>query len=167
MSSLVLRSVAKNTNLAERRMKQLVQILYEANHITASGAERAESQFATLTVKAASTLTEDFERFDRKKERLDHFCYRVIGDDGENKELFNDVVRLVLTMSHGNASVESGFSINSDLLVENLCEQSLMAQRTVYDAIDSAGGITSVNISKAMLHSTSVGRIHVTKMLLR
>lgn len=110
MSSLVPRTVVKNRKLAERRMKQLVQILYEANHITAT----AESQFTTLTATVASTLKEDFERFDRKMERLDHFYYRVIGGNGEYNELFN-VIRLVLTISHGNASVESGFSINSDL----------------------------------------------------
>ena len=44
-----------------------------------------------------------------------------------------------------------GFSINGDFRVENLQEESLMAQRTVYDAIDDAGGIISVNISKSML----------------
>ncbi len=83
MSSLVPRTVVKNRKLAERRMKQLVQILYEANHITATGAETAESQFTTLTATVASTLKEDFERFDRKMERLDHFYYRVIGGNGE------------------------------------------------------------------------------------
>jgi len=55
-----------------------------------------------------------------------------------------------LIPSHGNA-VESGFSVNSNFLVENMHEDSLIAQRTVYDAFKACGGMMSVNISRAML----------------
>ena len=48
-------------------------------------------------------------------------------------------------LSHGNASVESGFSVNFDMLVENLHEDSLVAQRTVYDAVKSKGGLSFCN----------------------
>jgi hypothetical protein len=58
---------------------------------------------------------------------------------------------LVLILSHGNADVESGFSINGDMLVENLQEQSLVAQRSVYDCIKEAGDVLSVDINKTML----------------
>jgi len=44
-------------------------------------------------------------------------------------------VRLVLTLSHGNASVESGFSVYADMLVEKLHKDSLLAQRIVYDGV--------------------------------
>ena len=54
-------------------------------------------------------------------------------------------------MSHGNTTVESGFSINGDMLVENLHEESLVAQRVVYDAIQSAGGIKSIQIDRSLL----------------
>ena len=47
--------------------------------------------------------------------------------------------------------MESGFSINSDCLVENLQEDSLVAQRTVYDAVKACDGMAAVDISKAML----------------
>ena len=39
-----------------------------------------------------------------------------------------------LILSHGSAAVESGFSINNDMLVENLLEESLVGQRIVYDS---------------------------------
>ena len=60
-------------------------------------------------------------------------------------------ISLVLTLSNGNASVESGFFVNGDMLVENLHEDSLVAQRIVYDSVQDAGGILSVNIDKSML----------------
>lgn len=59
--------------------------------------------------------------------------------------------QIALVISHGNASVESGFSINEDILVENIKERTIIAQRTIYDAIRKAGGSQSVCINQDML----------------
>ena len=50
-----------------------------------------------------------------------------------------------------NASVESSFSVNSVMLVENLYEDSLVAQRMVYDAVHTAGRLATLKIDKSML----------------
>ena len=55
-----------------------------------------------------------------------------------------------MILSHGNASVESGFSVNGDMLIENLHEESLVAQRQVYDGVRSLGGLLKVKIDKRM-----------------
>ena len=39
------------------------------------------------------------------------------------------VVKLVFTLSHGQAAVERGFSDNKEVLVENMQELSLVSQR--------------------------------------
>jgi len=58
------------------------------------------------------------------------------------------VVRIVLILSHGNAAVESGFSVNKELLVENMEEETIVTQRVVFDAIRVAGmDATKVDIS--------------------
>ena len=54
-------------------------------------------------------------------------------------------------MSHGNASVESGFSVNEDLLVENLLESSLVSKRLVYDAVKYHGDSSNIEINKVYL----------------
>ena len=38
------------------------------------------------------------------------------------------VVKLVMMLSHGNANVESRFSVNEEVLVENMSEGSLIAK---------------------------------------
>ena len=58
---------------------------------------------------------------------------------------------MIQVLSHGNVSVESGFSVNGDMLVENLHESSLVAQRTVFDAISYAGGVLEVSVDKRMM----------------
>ena len=47
------------------------------------------------------------------------------------------VFKLLLCLSHGQASVERGFSVNSNLLVENMHEDSLTAQKSVHDHMKS------------------------------
>ena len=48
-------------------------------------------------------------------------------------ETFAVVLKIILTLSDGQASVERSFSVNKSLLVENLATKSLIAQRIVYD----------------------------------
>ena len=44
-----------------------------------------------------------------------------------------------MVLSHGNAAVEGGFSINKELLNDNMLEETVVAQRVVFDAIRKAG----------------------------
>jgi hypothetical protein len=148
ISCFVPRTIVTNPTLAESRLKDLVQILFDKNHISAVTADKSKQQMTVLCSNAATDI--QFKEFDKSKDRLDRFYYSVIGQNAEFVELFS-VIRCVLTLSHGNASVESGFSVNGDILVENLHEDSLVAQRIVYDSVQDAGGVTSVNIDKSML----------------
>lgn len=80
--------------------------------------------------------------FDETKDRLDDFWFTWT-----TKHKLNDLlmtVKTLLILSHGNATVESGFSINEDLLVENLRHHSIINQRIVYDYIKSEGGLLKV-----------------------
>ena len=51
------------------------------------------------------------------------------------------VVKLCLILSHGNACVESGFSINEQILQENMKELTIIAQRHVYEGIIAKVGL--------------------------
>ena len=92
-----------------------------------------------------------FTSFDWNKERLDVFYHKlIIGSKEEFKKIWS-VFQIVFILSHGNARVESGFSVNADMLVENLKEESLIAQRRVYDLIVSSGGVLNVNITSGIV----------------
>lgn len=62
-----------------------------------------------------------------------------------------NVLKKVLIFSHGNASVERGFSVNKECLLPNLQEESLIAQRHVWSAINKVGGISNIDISKKLI----------------
>jgi len=48
------------------------------------------------------------------KHCLNTFYFNLLGTDDDNAELWS-IVKLVLMLSYGNASVESGFSVKSDM----------------------------------------------------
>lgn len=58
-----------------------------------------------------------------------------------------------MSLSHGQATVERGFSINANLIVENLQEESIAAQRIVHDSISHAGGVLEVPLVRELLRS--------------
>ena len=60
-------------------------------------------------------------------------------------------MRIVLILSHGQARVESGFSINSDILIENMLESTIVSQRIVYEGVKDAGGPSKVVIDASLL----------------
>ena len=68
------------------------------------------------------------------------------------------VTKKILILSHGQATVERGFSINSEYVVENLKEESVVSQRIVFDAIAAAGGVLSVPITKPLLSYAQAAR---------
>ena len=150
ISCLVPSVITKSQTVAEQRMKLLAQTLYKTGGISAVIADQSRNQFSDLCRKSSNSLKTEFSAFSRTKCRLDTFYYDIIGQDPEYADLFS-VVRLVLILSHGNATVEGGFSVNGDMLVENVQNESLVAQRIVYDAVHCAGGITSVHIDKPLL----------------
>ena len=89
--------------------------------------------------------------------RFDSFLYLHMGQKRTYQSLWK-VVADLLILSHGQASVERGFSVNKQLEVENLQERSFIAQRLVQDYVQSVGGVLAVSINKPLLSSAAGAR---------
>ena len=89
ISCLVPGTVANNQTLADIRMTDLVQTLYDANCISALTADKAKSQFAALMIDAKERkFREHFANFDRSIHQLDSFYHQMIGGISEYADLF-------------------------------------------------------------------------------
>ena len=51
--------------------------------------------------------------------------------------MLQKVLKMLMILSHGQATVERGFSGNGKLLVENVLTESLIAQRHIHDHMQS------------------------------
>ena len=102
-------------------------------------------------------MLDKFESFDRFKQRVDEFLGAFLAE----KTYCNvyGLLKLVFTSSHGQSSIERGFSINKEHLVENLQEGSLIALRIINDHM-FANNLTpiNINISKEMMTNVKFAR---------
>ena len=74
-------------------------------------------------------------------------------------------------MSHGQASVERGFSVNKDTLKTNMAEKTLTAKRVVIDGIKSQLGVHNLHqvyngpITKKLMESCRSARMRYSVYL--
>ncbi|KAH8020386.1 hypothetical protein HPB51_001019 [Rhipicephalus microplus] len=108
--------------------------------------ERASRSY--VQVCSNSTAQVRLRKFDRARERLEKLWVELCASSHEELLLF---VKIVLCLSHGNSSVERGFSVSKECLVENMKEESLVAQRLVYDEVSAAGGVAKVDVTDKMI----------------
>ena len=69
-------------------------------------------------------------------DRLDSFLFEVLQNQNESQQLWI-TMQLILTLSHGQATVERGFSVNKEVLAPNLQETSLVAMRLVHSSMQA------------------------------
>lgn len=138
--------ISSEDKLAKKRFEKLLTILTDSGRVSGFSADLAVRQYSGVIANAKSSK---FDHYDRKEERLDHFWSGLLAN-AKCPELFH-IVKMICCLSHGNANVERGFSINSECLYENMREESVVAKRQIYDAVFYAGGIGSVQISNKLI----------------
>ena len=92
---------------------------------------------------------EEAKKFSIQDNRLDEF-YAQIFDSNVFIDLEN-VVQIVLILSYNNACVESGFSVNDGIMVENMLESTVVAQHLIYEGMEMAGGVKKVEVIPEMV----------------
>ena len=70
---------------------------------------------------------------DKAMQRLDVFLWKFIGGSSRFSKLFDTFEILLILSHHGEAHVERGFSVNSQIFVEHLYTKGLIAQWLIND----------------------------------
>ena len=125
----------KNTSVS--KFNKVVATMYDTKQLTADEADKAKDQFESFLNTEARQFQEDFLGFNMVEDRLDKFLGKWLHRNADYAALWK-VMIFVFTLSHGQAQVERGFNINSDILVENLSTRSIVAQRMVYDHVNAS-----------------------------
>ena len=133
----------------KKRFDKYLELLCESKWITATIADRAKQQYAEFIMK--KSVLEKLNEFDINHDRLHTFYMSLFSSLNLDMNALLDVVKITLILSHGQGRVESGFSINEQVLVENLQEDSIVAQRMVYEGILQEGGASKVDLNRIML----------------
>ena len=73
----------------------------------------------------------EFVNFSREIDRLGHFYFHKMNI--ENYEELAFVVKLVLTLSHGQASIDRNFSVGKNCEITNMEPESIIGRKFVKD----------------------------------
>jgi hypothetical protein len=120
-----------STDVEKSLISQTLMILVELHWLDGDEADTVKRQYLKLCTTPA--VVERLKSFKRGIDRLDKFLIEEF--DAVNSAPMMKFLQITLCLSHGQADVERGFSANKDLLIENLKEESLVAQRVVKDHI--------------------------------
>ena len=128
-------------------MKTLVEEKWKTN-------QQADSelfQFRKLISEAKKYHYERFVTYSFTQERLDKFFSKLLENKEEYEQLWT-TIKMLLTLSNGQAAVERGFSVSKEILNPNLQEMSLRAIRLIYSLLSTEKTkLTEFYISKELL----------------
>ena len=142
------------TNKAKRNFRInyfsiLLQRLVKASKTSNQSAERVKAQYSSFFDAVDSNVTV-FKDFNKENDRLDSFFADFIGRDKSYADMW-EVCKIMSTLSHGQSSVERGFTLNKQFSIENL--KSLIALRRVTDHMSASEETPKdVQITRDMLH---------------
>ena len=85
--------------------------MVEKNRMTGVKADIVQREFVALCKE--TKFIKVLETYKRNQTRLDNFWMDTVKLSSNNCKNFVEFVKVILTLSHGNACVERGFSVNS------------------------------------------------------
>ena len=132
---------------------RLVDKLYNLNRISSKHADEPKKEYFQLVSSAQNEHKDAFLSFDEKKYHLDSFFVDLMHGNDRYRKCWT-IVKIVFSLYHGQVDVERGFSVNKELLVENLQQISLISRRLICDYVsDFSKPISGIPLTNEMLKS--------------
>jgi len=139
--------------LARVRFSKMCDVLEESKLLEDSEVDRLVRQYSKF-LKICVTNNPAFIEFDTNKHRLDDLFFSTLNGMQEYSLLWK-LIGKILLLSHGQATVERGFSQNKEATATNQKGKSLIARRAIKDQLHFVGGVKNFYIGDALLKSCS------------
>lgn len=130
-ASCITPKIMLNEKLRENRIKLILQAFIDANILKPQIGDRIKSDYLNM---CADKNIADYLKMFKDIVSLHDFLLKI-------QEIYpcsNDLIefmKMIFILFHGQAPVERSFSVNKECLVTNLEEDSLVAQRLVFDHV--------------------------------
>ena len=119
---------------SEERLDIALKELIHHQRLTGAECDSAKNEFRRLANDP--DVIKQCKEFSKAEHRLDDFWLGQILRHHPDANPLKRMVSHILVLSHGQATVERGFNINKEMIVENQMDQSLIAMRFVYDHVN-------------------------------
>ena len=134
-------------------MKTLLHHLLSLKIITSTISERALAQYT----EEVYPKVKEIGVFDPKKERLDKFYFH-----SANLLLspeIKSIIKLILVLNHGQASVEHGFNTNKSVNKVNISQYSIITRKLIIDHMQKKNLTPSkIELSASLIKSAKASR---------
>ena len=138
LASLALQNIISNSADVATKFEKVLHLLLGGSWVSGEECDELLTQYKAFTTDMKQEHATEFSNFSTySDDRLDVFFGQYMNNSKYGK-LWR-VIKMLLTISHGQASVERGYSVNSDLLIENMQEKTVVALPTVYDGVMASG----------------------------
>ena len=108
LGSLDPRVMVSNPDQAIKMFQEVLQRLIETRWKTSEEADTVLAEYRKLVSDAKRYHLDKFSSFKITTDRLDSFLFEVLQNQNESQQLWI-TMQLILTLSHGQATVERGF----------------------------------------------------------
>jgi hypothetical protein len=140
----------KEKDRNREHLKAILTLLVQCNRLCDREVDAILDQYNDFVDEVLADKLECFIKFKPEVNRLDQLLFEAMASNDSYVKLWN-IVRMLLVLSHGQASVERGFSVNAQIEVENLTESTFKARRVICDYVDHVGGIENIDVSNKKL----------------
>jgi len=139
-----------------KQLKVVIGLLVQCNRARESEADDILRQYGEYIEAMLKDHSAQFLNFKPQSDRLDTLFFQTMAEKEQYNKLW-EVARMLLILSHGQAQVERGFSINRQMEQDNMDEETCTARRTVCDYVAHLGGADKVDVTNKhlLLHVTS------------
>ena len=114
----------------QKKFKSLLQHLFSLRILSSYKADKALIQYGNVKTDLQNASIDL-----SKISRLDDFYFKELKISKYPK--FCSVIKIVLTLSHGRADVEQGFSLNNAVLQSNMKHDSVVSKCLIQDHLMS------------------------------
>lgn len=157
LSVLDPRVLIENKEEGTQKFTTILRLLVETGRIEEKYCDEILKELGHFYDHDLMWVPEYFRKFNPGSERLDEFYHERLSSRVEYQHLW-EVVKLILIISHGQASADRGISINKEMMVDNLEERSLTAHQVICDHVQSVGGLLNIVYTKELLLSAATAK---------
>ena len=143
----------ENASVLQNKLKRLLTHLMKLKILTTVQCDKITEQFINFNDSELKLYAQKFRYF----KDLDEFYFNDI-DLQSFKEL-SFFLKIILTLSHDQASAERSFNVNNTVINLNMSEDSIVAKKIAKDhTISNEVTPLSVQITNKLLRSVSTAR---------
>ena len=138
--------------------KAVLRQCNEADRVSDNDVDEILQQNSHYIDETVVPRCSEYTNFCVSTSRLDELLFDTMANNSSTHKLWS-CMKMLLLLSHGQASVERGFSVNKQIELDNLGEDTFVAKGIICDHVTSVGGLQNIDASdKHLLLAASSAR---------